>query len=204
MKDMNLVMEDLSYYKKNVIIYSQKSLFQELTDHAIKWSKKLSDEEITDIARYALHDYKIINQYLYNENINMSNSEKFKLQGRISNIYNALSKFNFYLPLKLYRGINRFEYLNLINNTKFCVFKSFKSTSIEEDIALEFINDYSCGYVIIVNVPPYTNGAFIAPLVDLQDEKEYLINIGTEYKILQEYLKNGIKYIEIEVKSYDN
>lgn len=197
-------MKDLSKGNKNVIMNTQDNLINELTDHTIEWASKLNEDQLQDIAKYGMHDYKIIHKYL-DDNITGKNPRySKKIETKISNIYQALSLYNFDKPLTLYRGINRSEYLELKSNNKLKMFKSFKSTSIAEDIAQEFQADHRYGCMVILHVPPYVNGGFIAPIVDLPDEKEFLLNLGTEYKVIKEYNKNGMKYLEIEVKSYDN
>lgn len=197
-------MKGLSNGNENVIINSQESLSHELNDHTIEWVKKLSEEQIHDIGLYGMHEYKQINKYLDNKNTGKNQSYDKEIEKKINNIYHALSMYNFDKPLTLYRGINKAEYHELKRNDKLKMFKSFKSTSITEDIAQEFRAHHRYGCMVILHVPPYANGGYIAPLVDLPDEEEFLLNLGTEYKIINEYVKNRIIYLEIEVKSYDN
>ncbi|MFC6402961.1 phage minor capsid protein [Mammaliicoccus sciuri] len=197
-------MKDLSKGNENVIINTQDNLINELTDHTIEWASKLNEDQLQDIAKYGMHDYKIIHKYIDDNSTGKNLRYSQKIETKINNIYQALSLYNFDKPLTLYRGINRSEYLELKSNNKLKIFKSFKSTSIAEDIAQEFQADHRYGCMVILHVPPYVNGGFIAPIVDLPDEKEFLLNLGTEYKVIKEYNKNGMKYLEIEVKSYDN
>ena len=204
MKDKNLKTNKLSKEQNDDIINSQEKLIQELTRHTMEWEKKLNTDEILDIAGYALNDYKLINKYLDGKEMGIGQKHSPILESKIKNISNALSKYKFDKPITVYRGINKDEYHDLKDNNILKMFKTFKSTSIAEDIAHEFKEDHRYGCMVVMHVPPYANGGFIAPIVDLADEKEYLINLGTEYKIVNEYIKNGMKYLEIEVKSNDN
>lgn len=197
-------MKNLSKENENVIINSQDTLINELTDHTIEWASKLNEDQIQDIAKYGMFDYEEIHKYIYDNSTGKNPRFSKEIETKINNIYQALSLYNFDKPLKLYRGINRSEYRELKSNNKLKIFKSFKSTSIAEDIAQEFREGHRYGCMVILHVPPYVNGGYIAPIVNLPDEKEFLLNIGNEYKVVKEYIKDGIKYLEIEVKSYDN
>lgn len=203
MKDRNLRVNELSNEQNDDIINKQNNndtqLIDELTQSSVDWTEQLSDDQFSSIEYYTRLGHEKINEYLMQDELGIHLAQDIDIEKDISNIKTALQKFKFGKPLRVFRGINSSEYQNLKSNLTFNTFTSFKSTSINRDVAKEFKDQNYNGSILIIDLPANANGAFIGPISEFEEEEEYLLNLGNKYIIRKEYEENGVKYIEIEV-----
>lgn len=203
MKDRNLRVNELSNEQNDDIINKQNNndtqLIDELTQSSVDWTEQLSDDQFNSIQYYTRLGHEIINNYLMQDELGIHLAQDIDIEKDISNIKTALQKFKFGKPLRVFRGINSSEYQNIKSNLSFNTFTSFKSTSINNDVAKEFKDQNYNGSILIIDLPANANGAFIGPISEFEEEEEYLLNLGNKYIIRKEYEENGVKYIEIEV-----
>ncbi|MFV5767205.1 phage minor capsid protein [Mammaliicoccus sciuri] len=203
MKDRNLRVNELSNEQNDDIINIQNNndtqLIDELTQSSVDWTEQLSDDQFSSIEYYTRLGHEKINEYLMQDELGIHLAQDIDIEKDISNIKTALQKFKFGKPLRVFRGINSSEYQNLKSNLTFNTFTSFKSTSINSDVAKEFKDQNYNGSILIIDLPANANGAFIGPISEFEEEEEYLLNLGNKYIIRKEYEENGVKYIEIEV-----
>ncbi|WP_179647170.1 ADP-ribosyltransferase [Salinicoccus kekensis] len=168
--------------------------------HALrKWLPRLNSCEKTAIIDYTdVHLYRLVNQILRSSGINGS-SPSFIIK-MINNIDSGLRKFKFNTGFTAYRRVSEEEYIFLENNETINSFADFKSTTILKDIALDFSQDET-KHIILVQLPPFVNGAYIAPLSIFKDEKEFLLNKGTKYQIIDKLYvaERNIKYLILKV-----
>lgn len=175
-------------------------LEKNLMRHALyKWLPRLSDCEKNAITDYTnIYFYRIVNQTLRSGDIN-GKSLPFIIR-MINNIDSGLRKFKFNTGFTAYRRVSEEEYIFLENNETISSFADFKSTTILKDIALDFSQDET-KHIILVQLPPFVNGAYIAPLSIFKDEKEFLLNKGTKYQIIDKLYveERNIKYLILKV-----
>lgn len=160
---------------------------------------ELTAKEVEAFKRYTGDEYSKINKYLRGEmKDDMIYDEYFEDYYGLGNITldikRALSKYGLDDNLKLYRGISEAE-LNYLrqNNT----FKQFISTSFDEDIANDFMNEVenTKAYKVVINAPKGTQGLYINGKGAYEDEREFIINVGQKYKILE--FENDTLYLEV-------
>lgn len=160
---------------------------------------ELTAKEVEAFKRYTGDEYSKINKYLRGEmKDDMIYDEYFEDYYGLGNITldikRALSKYGLDDNLKLYRGISEAE-LNYLrqNNT----FKQFISTSFDEDIANDFMNEVenAKAYKVVINAPKGTQGLYINGKGAYEDEREFIINVGQKYKILE--FENDTLYLEV-------
>ena len=118
----------------------------------------------------------------------------------IKNLDSGLRKFQYNDAFIVYRRVSEAEYNFLENNKVIATFSDFKSTTILEDIALGFLQDET-KHIIVAQLPAFVNGAYIAPLSRFKNEKEFLLNKGAEYQILNKLYdkEKNIKYLFLKV-----
>ena len=160
---------------------------------------ELTAKEVEAFKRYTGDEYSKINKYLRGEmKDDMIYDEYFEDYYGLGNITldikRALSKYGLDDNLKLYRGISEAE-LNYLrqNNT----FKQFISTSFDENIANDFMNEVenAKAYKVVINAPKGTQGLYINGKGAYEDEREFIINVGQKYKILE--FENDTLYLEV-------
>lgn len=160
---------------------------------------ELTAKEIEAFKRYTGDEYSKINKYLRGEmKDDMIYDEYFEDYYGLGNITldikRVLSKYGLDDNLKLYRGISEAE-LNYLrqNNT----FKQFISTSFDENIANDFMNEVenAKAYKVVINAPKGTQGLYINGKGAYEDEREFIINVGQKYKILE--FENDTLYLEV-------
>ena len=160
---------------------------------------ELTVKEVEAFKRYTGDEYSKINKYLRGEmKDDMIYDEYFEDYYGLGNITldikRALSKYGLDDNLKLYRGISEAE-LNYLrqNNT----FKQFISTSFDENIANDFMNEVenAKAYKVVINAPKGTQGLYINGKGAYEDEREFIINVGQKYKILE--FENDTLYLEV-------
>lgn len=168
----------------NNIVDNYKENFEELSDTQISvlqnksdlWYNNLTDDEKGSIAYYTVDGFRDINIAL--------REETGKHKTAIDCLHNALSSFNVDMNFKAYRGcdINEFEYLS---QNPIGIFKDFKSISLKEQIADEFVEEigYS-GRKIVFYVRKNTNGAYIGFNSAYNLEHEFTLDMGANYRVI--------------------
>ncbi|WP_419791587.1 phage minor capsid protein [Staphylococcus chromogenes] len=176
---------------KSVKINSQKEqdLFEmnnekleRLKENGEKWASCLNQDEMDAIIAYTDVAYKSINAYLNNNNSTISYEDK-KIIPLISQ---ALSKFELFEPIRVYRGIGDAEYRDIIKNGKLYTFSSFKSTSVDVNVTDYFSGGKGQGKKLIVDVPIGTKGAYLDSISIYPDEREFLLDRNQKFRILSD------------------
>ncbi|PTI11612.1 ADP-ribosyltransferase, partial [Staphylococcus xylosus] len=129
-----------------------------------------------------------------------------EIRNEIQSLSNAINKFNLQTDITVFRGIGKKEFDQIISGANLVKnFLSFKSTSLSNTVADNFatFSNMDDGisnqkHIIIANIKKGANGAYIAPISNAKKEKEFVLNRQTEYKIVDNIIYNGVKYIVIE------
>lgn len=175
------------------------SLEEALTRHAkYKWIPRLTTGEENAIIRYTDIDiYVSVNKTLRDDTNILGNPVIGEL---IKGIESGLKKFRYSKSLTVYRSVSEEEYIFIENNNVINSFSDFKSTTICKIKALNFSKNKT-KYLILAQLPAYVNGAYIAPLSKFEDEKEFLLNRESNYKIIskQHDTEKDVKYIFLKV-----
>lgn len=169
------------------------------------WKPKLSEHEKDVLKRYTKNESKVINAIL-NSNPDQIADE---LKDEIDKISSAINKFELQDDITVYRGISQEEYEQVIigyENT-FKTFLSFKSTSIDETKADIFstLSNMDSSYnveekhILVVKVPKHSRAAYIASASDAPEEKEFLLDRHTNYRIIDLVSNDNTNYAIIEV-----
>lgn len=160
-----------------------------------KWFSSLSDLEKDAIRKYTDSDYEVINILLRTHQV----LEK-SIQLQVNSISSAICKFNLSIDIIAYRGVSEEEFRNVIKNDKgtFDSFESFKSTSLNYDIAGDFSlisqENSEYDYILIFNIPKSARGAYIENISKVKYEKEFILDKQTNYK-LEDILEDKDKHI---------
>jgi SPP1 gp7 family putative phage head morphogenesis protein len=170
---------------------SEQEATEWIDDVSPNWLTELTPEEKTAVRIYSGIDYRRINQYL------RSGSEgDAELDRLISNLSEALRKFELQEPIVVYRGLdsNIFgvsdpqQLIGAVINEK-----AFISTSLLSEKAFD-------GPVRIeMRLPAGKYGAAIIPLSDYPEEYEFLLDRGLSYVILDARDEDGILILVVEV-----
>ena len=176
---------------------TKKSLEYVIADNKIEeqldnYSKNIWDNELTQDERKALYDYTQsdyakFNRYLRNglKEDDIMYEEDF---AAIKNIKKVLSKYTLNHNLILRRGINKEEFEYIKNSD---TFNTYKSCTILQDVP----DIFKEGYELIVKANKNTKGFYLGKLSEYADEKEFLINNGVKYKIIN--ISDNILEVEI-------
>lgn len=176
------------------------SLEKDLTRHALyRWLPRLSDDEKKAIVDYTdVNLYKLVNRAL-RSGVENGDAPPF-IMDMIDNINSGLRKFKYAKGLIVYRRVSEEEYIFLENNKIMNSFADFKSTTIHKDIAWDFSQDET-KHIIIAQLPNFVDGASIAPLSRFEYEKEFLLNKGSQYQVLNKLYdkEKNVKYLFLKV-----
>lgn len=165
----NKIEEQLDNYSKNI------------------WDNELTQDERTALYGYTQSDYAKFNRYLRNslEEDDIMYEEDF---AAIKNIKKVLSKYTLNHNLILRRGINKEEFEYIKNSD---TFNTYKSCTIRQDIP----DSFRKGYELIVKASKHTKGFYLGKLSNYSHEKEFLINKGVKYKIIN--ISDNVMEVEI-------
>ena len=155
-------------------------------DKQVKFIESLSKNMQNSIKKYTKDEYY--------ESINDKIDNKEYLNQEEQDIVNALKlAFENVPPLEdsitVYRGITK----------DFIPRKSFISTSIDKDVAINFANDRTLCCLLIIHIPP---GEKILPLYTIsanKHEKEVLLNTNLKFYVTPHSKTNGYKTFELKV-----
>ncbi|MGW7919178.1 phage minor capsid protein [Staphylococcus xylosus] len=169
------------------------------------WEPMLEFDETQAVKNYSKTDYKVINAIL-NSGTTLEEIAP-EIRNEIQSLSNAINKFNLQTDITVFRGIGKKEFDQIISGANLVKnFLSFKSTSLSNTVADNFatFSNMDDGisnqkHIIIANIKKGANGAYIAPISNAKKEKEFVLNRQTEYKIVDNIIYNGVKYIVIEV-----
>lgn len=181
---LNNLVEQRNEEKFEVLSNNQISELQKQSD---LWYNDLTDDERGSIAYYTVDGFRDINIAL--------REETGKYKSSIDCLHNALSSFNVNINFKAYRGcdIKEFEYLS---QNPIGVFKDFKSISLKEEIANEFIDEIGYGgRKIIFYVRKNTKGAYIGHNSAYNLEHEFTLDKGAKYRVINK----SDEFLEVEV-----
>lgn len=181
---------------------------KQLTDYSKNiWEHKLKGNEKRAVYEYSKNDFKVINPILNNGTT--FDEMAPEIREEIQSLSSAINKFDLQTDITVYRGIGKDEFEQIsIGDSRIKNFLSFKSTSLSESVANIFAsnsnlddgNFNNSNHIIIANIKKGANGAYIAPISDAENEKEFVLNYQTEYRIVDNIIHNGVKYIVIEVE----
>ncbi|MCT1507050.1 ADP-ribosyltransferase [Staphylococcus hominis] len=165
-----------------------------------KWLNSLSDLEKDALRKYTDNDFEVINVLL-----RMHEELEKSIQLQVDSISSAICKFNLSIDIIAYRGVSEEEFKNVIKNGKgtFNSFESFKSTSLNYDIAGNFSlmnqENSEYDYILIFNIPKNARGAYIESISKMKEEKEFILDKQTDYKVKDILRKKKIIYAILEV-----
>ena len=175
--------------KKSVeYVFADEKIEEQLDNYSKNiWDNELTQDERTALYGYTQLDYAKFNRYLRNglkEN-DIMYEEDF---AAIKNIKKVLSKYTLNHNLILRRGINKEEFEYIKNSDKF---NTYKSCTILQDVP----DSFKEGYELIVKANKNTKGFYLGKLSKYENEKEFLINNGVKYKIIN--ISENILEVEI-------
>lgn len=171
------------------------------------WLKKLLPREEQAINFYKEEGFEVVNQYLrygvdptkwYRDVMRSSMSPtaiKKEIKEIVSDLSNALSKFNLDRDLIVYRSTKGIRYLKDIKVGDIFTDKGFVSTSPFEKQTYKFFFDIKNPIMTEIRVPKGISGAYIEGY-----ESEFLINKGYKYRVLSKEIidiegKKVTKYV---------
>ncbi|WP_068449171.1 ADP-ribosyltransferase [Caviibacter abscessus] len=183
-------LQDKGYNNKKHIEYvvADEKIEDQLNINSEKiWYKELTQDERTALYDYTQSDYAKFNRYLRNalEEDDIMYEEDFEA---IKNIKKVLSKYTLNHNLILRRGINKEEFEYIKNSD---TFNTYKSCTIRQDIP----HGFRKGYELIIKANNNTKGFYIGQFSKYENEKEFLINKGVKYKIIN--ISDNILEVEI-------
>lgn len=152
-----------------------------LREESEKWTDTLTDEETRSIMKYTKNSgdpaddkfYQRLNAALRNDNELSDNMKKHS-----DNLSNAISKFNLKHDIECYRSDSKDIYSNYKTGDTFTV-KQFISTSATRNGTLKG------GFKTTIQIPKGTKGAYIEGLSKYPNQREFLLDKNTEFRILE-------------------
>ena len=159
--------------------------------------------------------YSRINQYLYDSNFQPSNSlELENLKKDIDILTDCIDNKELPMQAKLYRGISDITHIfgkNSKNMTPDEIIKNytgaeyvnpaFTSTSFDESIAMNFMDEEKYSGLLTIKAPKGTRAMCVGDVsVYNNQEGEVLLQRGTIYKINKINYKNGKYNITMTAK----
>ena len=175
--------------KKSVeYVFADEKIEEQLDNYSKNiWDNELTQDERKALYDYTQSDYAKFNRYLRNslEKDDIMYEEDF---AAIKSIKKVLSKYTLNHNLILRRGINKEEF-EYIKNTD--TFNTYKSCTIRKDIP----HGFRKGYELIIKANKNTKGFYLGKLSKYESEKEFLINNGVKYKIIN--ISDNILEVEI-------
>ncbi|WP_414049786.1 phage minor capsid protein [Macrococcus animalis] len=173
---------------------------ERLRQSGIEWAERLTDEESKAIHSFTTIKHKEINEYLISDRYDK------ELNDLCESISSGISKFKLNEPITVYRGISKSEFVDIITSDVLSTFQTFKSTSVNKDIANEF-PEFSTSidnHMVKILIPTNSTGAYIEFNSELEDEMEYLLDKGTRYIINTQESEFEKNLIVLEVLENDN
>ena len=148
----------------------QKATTQSLEERLLSKSDNWYYEKITAEEKKAVYDYTIHN-YTKDE----------KQAQEIADLESALAKYELDEDIVTYRGVSSTEFVNAMLDGSGKT--DFKSTSINKAQAEKFAVNQG-GWVIEYHIKKGKHGAYLDS-VPMHKEKEYLINKGQNFKVIE-------------------
>ena len=170
------------------------------------WQPTLTEHEKDIIVRYTKNESGVINPILNKGAIQLDDT----VRDVVETLSNAISKFELEYDITVFRGVSKNEYEQIIaghSEYRTKTFLSFKSTSLDSSEADNFstfpyIDSPYEGmkkHILIVYVPKYSRGAYLGDLSDAQNEKEFLLDKDTSYRVVDIVSNDGTNFAIIEV-----
>lgn len=208
------VYDNIPYEKINEFFNSQKNY--------VDWINNLSEEDKEAVFIYTTSEYKPINQILRNgadkfiqetweafdfdkEELPFIKKRVNDLMETIDSIRSALSKFKTEKSFKTYRCTTTKEidyYKDLKVGQLSSIDDGFMSSSLSEAAAEDFYDhstSFGKDYKFVITVPSgYQNGAYISELSDISEEKEFLFNNDSMFKVINIELIEGVTNVILE------
>ncbi|WP_423363387.1 ADP-ribosyltransferase [Mycoplasma sp. P36-A1] len=152
------------------------TIINKLEKQSKSWYKELDKYEAEAITRYTDVEASIINEYLSGKSKNIVAD----INANIHHISETMDKFNLKDDVITFRGTNS-KYYNDINVGEKFKEKIFYSTTLDENMALEFKEDV----ILEIYVPKNSRCCYIGEQSLSPDEKELLLDKDTKYKLLK-------------------
>lgn len=208
------VYDNIPYEKINEFFNSQKNY--------VDWINNLSEEDKEAVFIYTTSEYKPINQILRKgadkfiqetweafdfdkEELPFIQKRANDLMEKIDGIRSALSKFKTEKSFKTYRCTTTKEidyYKDLKVGQLSSIDDGFMSSSLSETAAEDFYDHstpFGKDYKFVITVPSgYQNGAYISELSDISEEKEFLFNNDSMFKVINIELIEGVTNVILE------
>ena len=147
-----------------------------------KWFNKLTGTQQESVRLLTGNGYyHDLNKMVYNNNFNPSNRKELETMANV--LDESFKKFKLKDDIIAYRGMSREEFNKLIFNDEF---KEFKHLTIDEKVAEQFAKrSIDDGVVVKFYLPKGTNGAYIGDYSQFKNEKEFVLNRNTKYKVVK-------------------
>ena len=208
------VYDNIPYEKINEFFNSQKNY--------VDWINNLSEDDKEAVFIYTTSEYKPINQILRKgadkfiqetweafdfdkEELPFIQKRANDLMEKIDGIRSALSKFKTEKSFKTYRCTTTKEidyYKDLKVGQLSSIDDGFMSSSLSETAAEDFYDHstpFGKDYKFVITVPSgYQNGAYISELSDISEEKEFLFNNDSMFKVINIELIEGVTNVILE------
>ena len=208
------VYDNIPYEKINEFFNSQKNY--------VDWINNLGEEEKDAVFTYTTSEFKPINKILRSgvdkfiqetweafdfdkEELPFIKKRASDLMKTIEGVQSALSKYKTEKAFKTYRCTTIKEidyYKDLKVGQLSTIDDGFMSSSLSETAAEDFY-DHSVpngkDYKFVITVPSgYQNGAYISELSDISEEKEFLFNNDSMFKVINIELIEGVTNVILE------
>ncbi|NLR10040.1 ADP-ribosylating toxin [Lactobacillus sp. ZJLC28-8] len=161
----------------NRAIKLTKAHYRELVKRSKAWAGKLSKRQVKVIGTYTGEGSDKINNALRYP----QRKTTAKTRQRVKDLAASLKTFKLTHPMTVYRGTSKKVARIALHQAKLkpgAVYSDpgFASTSTSHAVATEFTSQL----LLKINFPKGYHGAYLAPISNYPDEKEYLLNPNTK------------------------
>lgn len=172
------------------------------TSQYYKWANELTTDEVAALSDYSADGYLGINGLLRHQ-LTKKMADRWdafrntSLDATIDFIEKAIDKFELKAPLTVYRTCEN-DILDKLKAGSIFHDEGFGSTSV-------LSNKVASGNVVMkINVPKGKgHGAWISPLSGSQEEYEFLLQRGSNYKVKKKYKKGNDTIVELDLLGND-
>lgn len=190
-QDLATAMKESGKFDKNNDNYKilSENDIKNLQKSSDECYNKLTPDEKEAMYEYCMGGYQDVNDYLNGKFNGYENTKDF-----ITQIDNAMSKYELKENIIAFRGVNGEHYDNY-NVGDIFEEKMYYSTSLNKNIAQTFSDDKINSTMLEINVPKGTKSIYIGSNTEYDFEAELLLGRNLKYKVIGK--SEG--YIKLEV-----
>lgn len=199
-KQTVLVRNPQKYTYNTKTIKLSKKQEKSLNRSGKRWSKSLTKDQRKAVIHYTGNGSDAMNDSLRKP----SKKTPKKVTKQVNRIKKSLNKFKTKFPMTVYRGTSESVLKAAIHHKNPQVGdiyqdKGFSSTSLKRSVG----TDFQSKVLLKIQIPKSKSGAYIAPISDFKEEKEYLVKPKTKFIITKiQKVKSYLKvHLSFNIKS---